>query len=118
MQVGEPALNLIGISRGHAFPRCRVDHGCSWLTLIEPVSGDPSRWRPADLLDTRIDQLDTVRESGDRQFGLCLRRGKPLGRRKDRQRRATQAEDSDEQEGQQTRPAMECTDHGPAPHMS
>ena len=60
--------------------------------LIEPVGGDPARRRAADLLDARIGGLDARRRaSATRQPRLGLRRGEPLGRREDRQRRAARA---------------------------
>ena len=118
MKVGQPTKGLVRVGRGHARARRRVDHGSTRRALVEPVGDDPARGRTADLLHARIDGLDALRESGDGQPGFGLWRGDPLGRRKDRQRRAAQAQDGDEREGQQTRPAMECTDHGPVPHMS
>ena len=118
MQVGEPAFGLVRVGRGYALTRRRVDYGGTRRALIEPVGSDPTGGRPADLLDARIDGLDAVRESGDGQSGFRLRCGKPFGRWEDLQRRAAQTQDGDERKGQKTRPAMECTDHGPAPHMS
>ena len=118
MQVGEPAFGLVRVGRGYALTRRRVDYGGTRRALIEPVGSDPTGGRPADLLDARIDGLDAVRESGYGQSGFRLRRGDALGRREDRQCRAAQAQDGDERKGQKTRPAMECTDHGPTLHMS
>ena len=118
MKVGEPAKGLIRVGRGNARARRRVDHGSTRRALIEPIGGDPTGGRPPDLLDARIDGLNAVHEDGDGHAGFRLRRGDALGCRKDRERSAAQAQDGDEREGQKTRPAMECTDHGPAPHMS
>jgi hypothetical protein len=118
VQVRQPAFGLVRVGRGHALTRRRVDHGGARRALIEPVGGDPTGGRSADLLHARIDGLDAVREGGDGQSGFRLRRGDALGRRENRQCRAAQAQDDNEREGQETRPAMECTDHGPAPHMS
>ena len=100
MKVGEPAKGLVRVGRGNARARRRVDHGSTRRALIEPIGGDPTGGRPPDLLDARIDDLDALREGGDCQASLHLRRGDALDCRKDRERSAAQAQDRDERECQ------------------
>ncbi len=90
VQVGKPALRLVGVGGGHTLTSGGVDHCGAGRALIEPVGRDPARGRAADLLDARIGALDAIREGGHRHARLGLRRGNALGRREDRQRRAAQ----------------------------
>nr|CAD6629676.1 hypothetical protein RKHAN_04053 [Rhizobium sp. Khangiran2] len=117
MKVGQPAFDRIGIGAGDALAGRRVDYRRAGRAVVEPERGDPARRRAPDLLHPRIGSQDTSCEIGDGQPGLGLRRGKPLGRGKDRERRAAQRKGHDENEGQQTRPAMQRADHGVASHV-
>ncbi len=78
---------------------------------IEPIGGDPPRWRTLDLLDARIVRLDVRGELRDGHAGFGLRRREAVGRRKHRQGRATQRQEHDEQQGDEPRPAVQQTDH-------
>ena len=113
VQVCQPTLNLVRIGRGHVLTCGRVNHSGAGRTLVEPIGGDPARGRTPDLLDARMDRLYPLREDGNRQAGLRLRRGETLGRRKDRQCGPAQSEDGEKGEGQKSRPAMKCSDHDP-----
>ena len=119
VQVGQPAFGRVRVGRGHALARGRVDHGGAGRAAVEPVGGDPARGRAADLLDARIGGLDALGERGDASGPPrpAARQARSAAGKTD-SAAPLSAEDGDESQGQQTRPAMECADHGPAPHMS